>query len=72
MKTWKKFLEKEQPAWAQYVVDAENNAILDKEYRIFGIPHFTLLDPEGRFVQYSFARPSFPGCMEEIERIIDE
>ena len=72
VKTWKKFLEKEQPAWAQYVVDAENNAILDKEYRIFGIPHFTLLDPEGRFVQYSFARPSFPGCMEEIERIIDE
>ena len=72
VKTWKKFLEKEQPAWAQYVVDAENNAILDKEYRIFGIPHFTLLDPEGRFVQYSFARPSFPGCMEEIERIIGE
>ena len=70
VKTWKKFLEKEQPAWAQYVVDAENNAILDKEYRIFGIPHFTLLDPEGRFVQYSFSRPSFPGCLEEIERII--
>ena len=72
VKTWKKFLEKEQPAWVQYVVDAENNAILDKEYRIFGIPHFTLLDPEGRFVQYSFARPSFPGCLEEIERIIND
>ena len=72
VKTWKKFLEKEQPAWAQYVVDAENNAILDKEYRIFGIPHFTLLDPEGCFVQYSFARPSFPGCLEEIEQIIND
>lgn len=71
VKTWKNFLAKDKPTWAQYVVDAENNAILDKEYRIFGIPHFMLLDPEGRFVQYDFVRPSFPGCMEEIEQIVD-
>lgn len=72
VKTWKDFLAKEKPAWAQYVVDAENNGILDKEYRIFGIPHFMLLDPEGRFVQYSFARPSDPRCAELIEQAMNQ
>ena len=71
VKTWKNFLAKDKPTWEQYVVDAKNNAILDKEYRIFGIPHFMLLDPEGCFVQYSFTRPSFSGCAEEIEQIIN-
>ena len=68
VKTWKDFLLKDKPTWAQYVVDAENNAILDKEYRIFGIPHFMLLDPEGRFVAYSFDRPSSPMCADSIEK----
>ena len=72
VKTWKDFLAKEKPAWAQYVVDAENNGILDKEYRIFGIPHFMLLDPEGRFVSYAFTRPSDPRCAELIEQAMNQ
>ena len=72
VKTLKDFLAKEKPAWAQYVVDAENNGILDKEYRIFGIPHFMLLDPEGRFVSYAFTRPSDPRCAELIEQAMNQ
>ena len=72
VKTWKDFLLKDKPTWAQYVVDAENNGILDKEYRIFGIPHFMLLDPEGRFVSYVFTRPSDPRCAELIEQAMNQ
>lgn len=72
VKTWKDFLLKDKPTWAQYVVDAENNGILDKEYRIFGIPHFMLLDPEGRFVSYAFTRPSDPRCAELIEQAMNQ
>ena len=64
---WKKFLEKDKPAWKQYNVDKKTNEFLDKEYRIYGIPHFMLLDPEGRFVSYSFTLPSDPECARMIE-----
>ena len=67
VKTWKQFIEREKPAWAQYVVDRKTNAFLDKEYRIYGIPHFMLIDPEGRFVKYTFCRPSDPECASLIE-----
>ena len=67
VKTWEQFIEREKPAWAQYVVDRKTNAFLDKEYRIYGIPHFMLIDPEGRFIAYSFSRPSEPDCAALIE-----
>lgn len=66
--TWKKFLEKEKPAWEQYIVDKKTNDFLEKEYRIVGIPHFMLLDQEGRFIAYSFVRPSEPECVELLEK----
>lgn len=69
---WKKFLEKDKPAWAQYNVDKKNNEFLDKEYRIFGIPHFMLIDPEGRFVSYSFTRPSDSECAKLIENSMNQ
>lgn len=68
VKTWKKFLKKEQPGWPQYVVDRKTNEFLEKEYRIYGIPHFMLIDPEGRFVSYAFTRPSDPDCIKLIEQ----
>lgn len=71
VKTWKQFIGREKPAWAQYVVDRETNAFLDKEYRIYGIPHFMLIDPEGRFVAYSFTRPSDPDCAKLLEQKIN-
>lgn len=66
--TWKKFLEKEKPTWKQYIVDKKTNDFLEKEYRIIGIPHFMLLDREGRFIAYSFVRPSEPECIELLEK----
>ena len=66
--TWKKFLEKEKPAWEQYIVDKKTNDFLETEYRIVGIPHFMLLDQEGRFIAYSFVRPSEPECVELLEK----
>lgn len=71
-KTWRNFLKQEQPTWAQYVVDRENNALLEKEYRIYGIPHFMLLDPEGRIVSLNVARPSEPECVTWLEEVISK
>ena len=46
----------------------KSNDFLEKEYRIVGIPHFMLLDQEGRFIAYSFVRPSEPECVELLEK----
>lgn len=70
-KTWRNFLKQEQPTWAQYVVDRKNNAFLEKEYRIYGIPHFMLLDPDERFIAYSFTRPSDPECAKMVETYLN-
>ena len=68
IKTWQKFLEKEKPTWKQFVVDKKAHEIINKEYRIEGIPHFMLLDGEGRIVAYSFVLPSDERCIGLLEK----
>ena len=69
--TWKRFLDKRKPIWKQYIVDKQNNAILDKDYRVFGIPRFILINKEGNFVKADAMRPSFGGMKEYLEDLLD-
>lgn len=39
-----------------------------KSTGLSGSPHFMLLDREGRFIAYSFVRPSEPECVELLEK----
>lgn len=69
--TWKRFLDKRKPIWKQYIVDKQNNAILDKDYRVFGIPRFILIDKDGRFINAEAMRPSYEGIAEYLEELLD-
>ena len=53
-------------------MDKKTNDFLGKEYRIEGIPHFMLLDREGRFIAYSFVRPSEPECITLLEKYLNQ
>lgn len=70
VKTWQQFIEREKPAWPQYVVDRQTNAFLDKEYRIYGIPHFLFFDKDGKIISLNAPRPSSPDIIEYIDRHI--
>lgn len=48
---WHKKIEKDQPAWAQYIVDEANSKELSKALNIQGIPRFFILDADGVVVE---------------------
>ena len=60
--TWKRFLDKRKPIWKQYI---------DKDYRVFGIPRFILIDKDGRFINAEAMRPSYEGIAEYLEELLD-
>ena len=67
-KLWKKFLEKDPPEWAQYVLSKEAMRFIREAYRMPGIPRFMLVNPEGYLVNFKYTRPSDPQCAELIEQ----
>jgi len=67
-KLWKKFLEKDPPEWAQYVLSKEAMRFIREAYRMPGIPRFMLVNPEGYLVNFKYTCPSDPQCAELIEQ----
>lgn len=68
--SWEDFLVTEKLTWAQYIVDSKNSDILDKEYRINGIPRFIFLDPAGKIISINAPRPSSDGIVEYLNENI--
>ena len=64
----KKFLEKDPPEWAQYVLSKEAMRFIREAYRMPGIPRFMLVNPEGYLVNFKYTCPSDPQCAELIEQ----
>lgn len=69
--TWKRFLAKKNPTWKQYIVDKKNNDLLDKEYRVYGIPRFIIIDKDGKFVDAQALGPGAEGMKEYLEELLD-
>jgi len=55
---WEKMVEEKQLSWPQLFADNSFNSEFIKAYKIKTIPHFILLDPEGKIVLSSAHRPS--------------
>jgi len=71
---------KDHDKWKQMIIDKElggiqllaDNAWKSKfvqDYQINGIPHFILLDPEGKIVKYSAPRPSSDKLIELFDKL---
>lgn len=63
-KVWLDYLKKHPATWPQYIVDKENMAVMQKEYRMSWIPRFMLIDPEGRLISIDYERPSNRECVK--------
>ena len=70
-KVWLDYLKKRPAAWPQYIVDKENRAVMQKEYRMSWIPRFMLIDPEGCLISIDYERPSHRECVKRLEKDIN-
>lgn len=64
---WQKFVTKKQLGGVQLRADKEWNSDFVKAYKINAIPHFILIDPEGKIVNANAPRPSSP----ELPKLLD-
>jgi len=55
---WKKMIEEKGMGGVQLFADNDWKSKFVQDYLIRGIPHFILIDPEGKIVKYSAPRPS--------------
>ncbi len=55
---WKKMIEEKGMGGVQLFADNDWKSKFVQDYMIRGIPHFILIDPEGKIVKYSAPRPS--------------
>ncbi len=67
--SWKKYLEENKLQGTQLFAPDKEIPFL-KEYDIKGIPHFILLDKEGKIIEADAARPSDPQLKKLIESLL--
>lgn len=68
VKAWQTRLQKEQPAWSQFILRGEQNTAFSKAWGIAGIPRFIMIDAEGKIYDADAPRPS----MEKAEEILNQ
>lgn len=66
-KDWIRMVEKEQLGGIQLWGGPE--ALIARDYNITGIPHFILLDKEGKFINSNMTRPSNPATLKTLESL---
>lgn len=68
VEAWKKMIEADKPAWAQYNIYGAVNAQFSKDWGITGIPRFIMIDKDGNIFAADATRPS----NEETAKTIEE
>lgn len=68
--SWEKFITKDKPQWAQYIIENSGESPLCTVYRIEGIPRFLIFDAEGRVVSTNTSRPSDPATITMIDKLL--
>ncbi len=66
---WKKMIVDKELGGIQLLADNEWKSKFVQDYQIDGIPHFILLDPEGKIVKYSAPRPSNDKLIELFDEL---
>ena len=67
---WKKFVDKKDLPWGQYVATAQGNKDIDDKYGVEGIPYFFVVNADGTIGCNEASRPSFPDFNDFLESII--
>lgn len=67
---WKEFVKKKNMHGVHVLSEGEFNSPVSTRYGVTGIPHYILIDREGKIVNSNAGRPSM-GAKEEIEALLD-
>lgn len=67
---WHAKLDRDKPAWDQYVIPDNFNSTFAKEYNVLAIPRFMAFDGEGRIINISEVRPSASNITEILDGYI--
>ncbi len=66
---WKKMIEEKGMGGVQLFADNDWKSKFVRDYLINGIPHFILIDPEGKIVKYSAPRPSDKKLIDLLDKL---
>lgn len=66
---WEKFLKEKKPGGTQLFAPNQDGVFF-KDYNVTGIPHFIILDKEGRIVDANAKRPSQPELKTQLESLL--
>lgn len=58
VEAWKKMIEADKPAWAQYNIHGKTNQQFSADWGITGIPRFIMIDKNGNIFAADATRPS--------------
>jgi alkyl hydroperoxide reductase subunit AhpC len=67
---WKKIIEKENMYWDNYIMHEGFDSDLCRQLNIKSIPHYILLDPEGRIMLENAPGPSDPMLHDVLDRVL--
>jgi hypothetical protein len=68
---WSGFLAKNSVGGIQLFADAENASILINDYFVYTVPHFTLVDADGKILDNNVGRPSYGKLETKLKLAID-
>ena len=69
---WLKKLDKDKPAWEQFIVSKEENLALSKAYGITGIPRFLIINADGTIADSDAFRPSAEDFHEKLDAVLNK
>ncbi|MBL0024951.1 MAG: TlpA family protein disulfide reductase [Saprospiraceae bacterium] len=67
---WKKMIDKENIYWDNYIMHEGFDSELCKQLNVKAIPHYILLDPEGRIMLENAPGPSDPNLTAVLDRLL--
>ena len=66
---WMAKLEKDKPAWPQFILDENTNKVFSDALGITGIPRFVILGPDGTIINQDAPRPSDPELVNYLNEL---
>lgn len=69
---WLKKLDKDNPAWEQFILDKVQDEALSKAFGITGIPRFILLNADGTIADSDAFRPSDKDFHQQLDAVLNK
>lgn len=69
--SWLAKLQKDRPAWPQFITNSEEDALISREFGVMSIPRFLLIKADGTILDADAFRPSDPKFSEKLDALLE-